>query len=180
MAHRRGSFGRPRGGSSCRKTSWEFGPFGTVASSAAGSILFPNSAQSTSDGLTIVRTRGELLVYLTAANAVLGGFQWAFGMGIVSENAFGIGVMAVPGPITDIAWDGWVVFETGTVKSAGIIASDLPGNAGSSMVRIRLDSKGMRKFRATDVLVAVLQISAEVATSVIAADLSSRILVKIP
>ena len=144
-------------------------------------MLFPLAAQSVAEGQTIVRIRGELLVFLSVATAALDGFRWAFGMGIVSENAGDVGVTAVPSPIVDIAWDGWMVYETGHCTGWDILpATGNNANAGSSMVRITIDSKAMRKFRFSDILMPVFAATDEVGAAVIQANLSSRVLVKLP
>ena len=173
------SFTRQRG-SLRRKSTWSEGPFGTVSLSAAASVIFPMSQQAVVDGLTLVRTRGELSVFLSVATAALDGFRWAFGMCIVSENAAGVGVIAIPSPIVDADWDGWFVYDTGTVKGWDIIpATGANANMGSSQTRIRIDSRAMRKFKSTDVMVGVLAGSDEVGAAVINADLSTRFLVKL-
>ena len=164
-----------------RLTTWNLGPFGTVTAAAAGHVVFPTSIQAAVDGLTIVRIRGELLVYLSAADNPKSGFRWAFGMGIVTENAAGIGVTAVPSPIADAGWNGWMVYETGTVRAWDPIpATGNNSNSGSSMARILIDSKAMRKIKLTDVLIGVFAATDETFVATIDADLSSRMLFKLP
>ena len=161
-----------------RQVSWVIGPEGLIAAiSAPTNNIFPTGTIAIESGLTLVRTRGELLVYLvTAGGANIEGFRWAFGMCIVTENAAGIGVTAVPGPITDIAWDGWFVYETGQVATQG---GTLDQGSLTSAVRIPIDSKAMRKFKESDVVLGVLEVFEQGADSVMAAHLSSRMLVKL-
>jgi len=125
----------------------------------------------------LVRTRGELMLYLVTADAAGSGFQWAFGMCMVSSTAAGIGVTAVPGPITDIGWDGWFVYEVGTLESASADVTVQPGN--NTAQRIMIDSKAMRKWKETDVAFGVLQV-VERGTATMRASLDSRMLVKLP
>ena len=151
MAHsRRSSF--PRTGGQRRQTSWEVGPSGSAATSATSNNVFPIAAESLLDKLTIMRTRGSLLVQYTTGDAVSEGHDWAFGMCIVSQNAAGIGVTAIPDPLIDIGWEGWFVYEMGTVKQTTTTLDLAEVGAG---VRIEIDSKAMRKLRITDNVVAM-------------------------
>ena len=166
----------PRGsGANRRLVSWALGPRGTVGTiSGSSNNTFQTGAQALDDGLTIVRIRGRLLINLLSASAASEGFGWAFGMGIVSENAAGIGVTALPDPIADIAWDGWMVYETGFLmaRDATPLTSDL------TALQIVIDSKAMRKIKNTDVLVAMFG-TLEIGTATIAPFLESRLLAKL-
>ena len=163
-----------------RRTSWSLGPFGTSAISISnGTALFPTGAVATQDGLTIVRSRGEVLLMLSATDQLLGGWgEISLGLCIVSENAFAVGITAVPHPSTDIAWDGWLWYWTGALRSittsAVLLGQDLPAQA-----RIVVDSKAMRKIKATDVLVGVIEVGTEAGTATITAEMNTRILLKL-
>ena len=179
MAHSR-RFGRSAHGASTarRKTSWGSGPSGVISRTATGSNLFAVGAQATVAGLTLVRTRGNLLVFLSSIATALDGFSGAIGMAIVSENAFGVGVTAIPTPVTDLAWDGWLYHRFFSVK--GVTATEADGaNAVSAVERIQIDSKAMRKFKETDLLVAVIE-GTEVGGVTFNATLETRTLVKLP
>ena len=174
MAHARHSRFQRNGAR--RRVSWSLGPSGTTGVlSATGTSIFPVAAQALTDDLTLVRTRGRLLVQLITATAS-GGFQWAFGMCNVTENAAGIGVTAVPDPLDDIAWDGWFVYETG--QQISVDASPSEGAEGSQLF-IVIDSKAMRKTHDTDVIVAVFAVT-EVGTATMEANLMTRLLDKLP
>ena len=139
--------------------------------------LFPATAVVNLAGLTIVRTRGELLVYLTGAGgAKTEGFRYAFGMCVVSENAAGVGVTAVPGPITDIGWDGWFVYESGTVAQ---MFTGLGEASPSQSSRISIDSKAMRKVKQSDVILGVIEFDEQGDGAEVSANLACRILVKL-
>jgi len=160
-----------------RRVSWVFGPsgtFGTISTTSA--VVSTTGLQLIAEDLTITRTRGELLLYLGSGDAIGSGFEWAFGMAVVSENAFGIGITAVPQPFDDIGWDGWFVYERGTLEAAG---ASVAGDEISTQSRVVIDSKAMRKTHATDVVVAVLQVN-ERGTATMRASLVSRVLVKLP
>ena len=167
----------PRGGgSSRRQSSWEPGPGGET-SLIAGTVveLFGTSVQAATGGLTAVRLRGDLFVQLASNPAAIGdGYEGAMGVGIVSENAAGIGVTAVPAPLTDVRWDGWLYHRFFTVKGVSATLEDGPG----ASVRIDVDSKAMRKFNESDVMVAVLEV-VERGTETVQATFQSRILLKL-
>ena len=173
MAHsRRSSF--PRTNGQRRQVSWEIGPSGSIATSISANSLIPVAAESVLDKLTVMRTRGSLLVQYATGDAAAEGFQWAFGMCIVTQNAFGIGVTAVPDPIADIAWEGWFVYETGVVKQVAATLDQAEIGAGQ---RIEIDSKAMRKLRITDNVVGVFATTAIGTPGQVRATLVSRILV---
>jgi len=157
-----------------RPTSWGVGARGTLQVAADTINLFSSTVVALEDGLTIVRTRGELNLTLSAASVASDGWpQIAVGLCIVSENAAGVGVTAIPDPIADIGWDGWFWYWTGS-----LFQSDVQPD-GSGSARIVVDSKAMRKFKGTDVVVGVLSALGELQTSVFQATLNTRTLVKI-
>ena len=178
MARLRGSPFPRRSGSQRRRVSWSLGPHGTFGGiSSSAVVLAPINAQALLDDLTIVRIRGRLLVNLETAAGAGEGFEWAMAMAIVSENAAGIGVTAVPDPIADIGWDGWILYESGVIFARDASPLDEGGPAGSQL--IELDSKAMRKLHLSDVLVAVFA-TTETGTSLMRPVLASRILSKLP
>ena len=59
---------------------------------------------------TVTRTRGQLTVtsdQIAAVEVSMG----AFGMIVVSDDAFTAGIGSVPGPVSDIGNDGWFVWQ---------------------------------------------------------------------
>ena len=177
MAHSRGSRFQKR--SVRRAVSWSLGPSGIITAGDSAVALFGTAAAALLDDLTIVRVRGDLILNLTAAAGVNQGEEWAFGMCIVSENAAGIGVTAVPDPIGDIGWDGWFVYETGTLLARD--ATPLTDASGDNVIqRIKIDSKAMRKIHLTDVVVAVLGNAEIGGSSTMGGFLQSRMLAKLP
>ena len=148
---------------------------GGISSSSVTSS--PVSAQALLDDLTIVRIRGRLLVNLETAAGAGEGFEWALGMCVVTENAAGIGVTALPDPLTDIGWDGWMLYESGLIFARDATPLDEGGPAGSQL--IELDSKAMRKLHASDVLVALFA-TTETGTALMRPHLVSRLLSKLP
>jgi len=169
-------------GSNRRLTDWNEGPFTTAVQSisAAGTQIALTNSQATVEGLTIVRIRGEFVAWLETVTTIGDGFaNAAFGMCIVNENAAGIGVTAIPSPLDDVTWDGWLVhrffgpvigFSTTESENTGVV----------SQVRMEVDSKAMRKFKATDVLVFVIGVAQEVGTATLTWGTRHRLLLKLP
>ena len=129
-----------------RSTSWETGPLSadTTVSSSTGK-LWSATAVPQVDGLTVVRMRGLINIWLTAATAAGDGFAGAFGIGITSDEAIAIGVTAVPSPLSNMAWEGWIWHSFWDVRAlTGTIADGV--NAGVTYQRVVVDSKAMRKL----------------------------------
>ena len=163
-----------------RLTGWSEGPgdFPTLQSITGASVgIVGQGAQSNSEGLTVVRIRGVIGLTLTAADAALSGFRGAFGICRVSENAFGIGVTAVPAPLTDRFWDGWMWHQHYYLMQAAVFSAQIAG--GSALVTIPIDTKAMRKVPATDIIVLVGE-HIESGTAVMNVTASTRLLAKLP
>ncbi len=165
--------------SSRRPVAWSVGPRGILTAVSTNQVqAFGSTAVSTADNQTIVRTRGQLLLYLSAADAARTGFhEVAFGMCVVSQNAAGVGITAIPTPLTDIGWDGWFVHWMGTVVAS---SSTVDGSDRAAVVRVDIDSKAMRKIHATDNIVAVMEFASEIGVAVLEGDFDSRLLTKVP
>ena len=127
------------------------------------------------DGLTLVRTRGQFEAFLVASTAAGDGFSGAIGIGIVSAPAFAIGVTAVPMPIGEIEWDGWLYHRFFAVHAPGT------GTASSSEVRqrVEIDSKAMRKVGREEVIYAAVEVFIT-GTASLKVRLFSRVLLKLP
>ena len=98
-----------------RATDWAFSATSSAEINipAASKVLLALFIPASFVGLTpstIIRTRGRFDIGSDqeAASEVQIG---AFGIGIVSETAGGVGVTAVPGPDNDPLWDGWFVHQ---------------------------------------------------------------------
>ena len=152
MARGRG-FPRVRGGAK-RRTDW-IGPAdqGFVSVASAGATLLSNVQFSTSS--TIVRVRGHIAIRPAVYSAdvdIIG----AYGIGIVSAEAFTVGITAVPEPFSDGDWGGWFVYETFSMRvefrsDTGVLAGD------QSTLSIPIDSKAMRKVESNEALVVVAE-----------------------
>ena len=158
-------------GSQRRKSAWEEGPgaVGQTGVSANTSFILGAGAQAQVDGLTLVRLRGELLFYLSAAGTTLDGFSGAFGIGVVTNAAFAVGASAVPMPITEMEENIWLYHQVVQCFGTGDY---------SSALRVQVDSKAMRKLNVGDTIYAALELT-EVGTAVLQASFDSRVLVKL-
>ena len=146
---------------------------------AAGSSVWSLGSIALLDGLTIVRIRGELSLYLSVVTTVFDGFQrWAAGICIVSENAATVGVTAIPASLTDIGWDGWM-WHHSAAGMAGFSTAET-GQSVMEAVRIPIDTKAMRKLRETDVVVGVIEMGTEIGTATVRYAAQTRMLSKLP
>ena len=160
---------------SSRQTTWSLGPSGeTGVISTSVSALFSVGAQALEDGLTIVRTHGEVLASLLTGTGTGDGYECAVGICIVSENAAAVGITAVPMSMMDIGWDGWFAHKQFLVKTP--VANELLND--STMFRWDIDSKAMRKIRETDVVLGVVEV-AKLGTATLQLTLRSRLLAKL-
>ena len=176
--------------SASRKTSWAVGPE-TGASGAAqgisGSIaeLAASAAQALQDGLTLVRTRGELVLWLKTATAVGDGFHGAFGIAQATSAAFLAGAASLPTPLTEEDWDGWLYHRYFNIQSPGPIAvatasqEVLQVNNVAAGLRIEVDSKAMRKSSVDEAIYAAIEV-VEVGTATMNWAFNCRLLCKLP
>ena len=187
MAHSRGS--GTRRFPARRKTSWEIGAQTGVDGAStnitsSGATLAGGGAAATLDGLTLVRTRGDLNLFITTSNGVGNGFHGAFGIGIGNENAFAAGAASLLTPLTDEEWDGWIyhryfgVFSGGTIAAATAAQQADQVNAVSGALHIEVDSKAMRKLTQQDTIYAMLEV-VELGTCSMEWAFNSRSLIKL-
>ena len=139
-----------------RSRTWSLGPGGTgvtvfTASSVAilGSGVTPVGTES-----TLARTRGLLEIFLTGATSAGDGFQGAFGIGKATAAAFTVGVTAIPTPITEVAWDGWLYHRFISLHAPATVSA---GVTPAVTERIEIDSKAMRKITDEEVFFAAVE-----------------------
>ena len=141
-----------------------------------GTAIFATGQQFLLDGLTMVRTRGELQLQVSVLPGfVVTFFEFAVGLCIVTENAADVGATAIPDPVVDSGWEGWIWHQFGV---AGIGPG--VGAVVDRAIQYEVDSKAMRKIRSTDVIVAVLGGEETGTAGTITGFMDSRILVKLP
>ena len=101
---------------------------------------------------TVIRVRGQISIKPTtyAVDLTIVG---AWGMGIVSEEAFNAGVASIPEPFSDADWGGWLAwrnfsFHFEQISNAGVFLASWD---------FEVDSKAMRKIGVNEVLVHVAE-----------------------
>ena len=142
---------RPRG--KARLTQW-VGPadqaFVNVAT--GGSTLV--ALVSFEEALTVIRNRGGFAHKPQAYSSDLT-YAGAVGMGIVTAEAFAIGITAIPTPFSDADWGGWMVWRSFAQQN------ELQGTAANvifpAAVVMEIDSKAMRKVTPNEVLVIIAE-----------------------
>jgi len=184
---RRSGFPRGRTIPPRRANSWDFGPGQAGAQSQiTGSVTTLASASLSVlvDGLTLARLRGMFHSYLSAAAAPQDGFVGAFGIAVATTAAIAVGATAVPSPITEQDWDGWLYWTPVFLVSPGVIdgtvsddRSSISGQTGSQIQVV--DSKAMRKLNEAESIYGALEVS-EVGTATMNWHFDSRILLKLP
>ena len=144
-----------------------------VAISADATRILGAVAQATIDGLTIARVRGLLQLTLDTAGSAADGFVGAVGLCIAPENAVGVGITAIPHPVADLEWDGWLWHSFFRI-SGGLGTGDFSG-----MASVPVDGKAKRKLTEDDALVAVLECT-EIGAATMNVFFDSRMLVYMP
>jgi len=159
-----------------RKTSWELGPAilsGTVSISSSSSAILGVGAETLVDGHTLVRIRGNLTAFLTAATSAGDGFIANVGIGIVTAEAFAVGITACPLPQADLDWDGWLWMQTIVLRPQSFASGR------SGIIDVEIDSKSMRKLNTGDTIFFAVE-GDETGTAVLTFAADTRVLVKLP
>ena len=187
MARSRGFGLAPRRGPR-RRTAWALGPQtttdgGAQAITTSSSVLATGGGTVSLAGLTLVRLRGDLNVFLTAADAVNGGYHGAFGIGIVKSEVFAAGITSMPTPLTSEAENVWLYHRYFSILAAGIIGgaamSDSEAvHSTSAALHIEVDSKAMRKLAIGETFFAAVEV-VEIGTAGMMFAFNSRVLVKL-
>ena len=174
---RRSSHDRVRTGSR-RRTGWEEGP-GTqtlVSLTTSGSSVVGLGFSTSIDGFTVARMRGYVEMFLNAAVGADGnGFAGAIGIGIVSSAAFAVGITAMPTPITEITWEGWLYHRFFSLHSSDITAGDVDHRNESW----EIDSKAMRKLDSDDTIFVAVE-ATETGTAQLNVRVGTRMLMFLP
>jgi len=160
-----------------RQTGWGLGPGGTSVLTLSGtgsSFLGSVVVLALEEKATLVRTRGELDVYLRTSDGVASGLQGAIGVAKATTAAVAAGIASVPTPITEADWDGWLFWHPISVHTM-----DGDTGAGPPMSqRLEVDSKAMRKWTQEETMYAAIEV---VEIGAVTADVffDSRMLVKL-
>ena len=174
---RRAGFPRVVSQRSRRLTTWDEGVGGgaPVVETAPVSRFLGSALQFSVDGLTLVRTRGQFMANLTSASAAAAGFHGAVGIGLATAAAVAVGITAVPTPITEQGWDGWIWWMP--IYCFAGRADEVMGDLANQ--RTEIDTKGMRKITEEDALYAAIEVS-EVGVASLNVALDCRMLFKLP
>ncbi len=123
---------------------------------STGNAVIVASFDAEANGMkrpTVVRTRGQIavapVVGVTADVDIIG----AVGACIVTDNAFGIGISAIPFPFDDAGWEGWFMWRSFSMRFEANAAL----TAHINQIEFEIDSKGMRKINSDETLVIVAQ-----------------------
>ena len=116
---------------------------------AAGATL--TESFNPGEALTVIRNRGQISIQPQAFNADLA-IVGAFGLIVVSNEAFVAGVGSIPEPFTDGDAD-WLVWRAFSYRF------DFGTNVGLSFPdwQLEIDSKAMRKMGPNDVMVGIAE-----------------------
>jgi len=160
-------------------TAWDQGPEEVNGSHTANGSAIWSSGRvlATEEKVTLIRLRGLVTITILASASVGDGFFGAFGIGLVSSAAFTAGVAAVPTPITEIAWPGWMWHEFFDVRTSTATIAD-GVNAVGVVSRIQIDSKAMRKWGSDQTLMGITEV-VESGVAQIETQASVRMLVKL-
>jgi len=159
-----------------RLTDWGFGVDMLDQSISATGKILGTTSLTIGQTSTIVRIRGLLHVMITAASGIDEGYLGAAGIALVNTDAFGVGITAIPGPLTDAHWDNWMWHSFFDVRSITATIGD-GVNSQSVSQRLIIDSKAMRKWDPAETLVLMVE-GVESGTSILRVNGDSRILVK--
>ncbi len=143
-----------RTGGRKRVTTW-VGPADqdSVAVASGASVIIASFVPASNGMLapTIVRSRGEVAIRnsVVASDQDIGG---AFGICIVSDEAFAAGTASIPRPFDDSDWGGWFVWQS--FKSQFELR-DSTGASGlnETSLRYQVDSKAMRRVSDNETVV---------------------------
>jgi len=152
------------------RSSWEVGPEtagggAPQALTTSQAVLAGTAVQANVDGQTLIRTRGELLIFMESAGSAGDGFNGAFGIAKATSAAVLAGVTSIPTPITEEAWDGWLYHRYFNIFSGGPIAAATAAqeanqvNSVCAAIRIEIDSKAMRKFDVNEAFYACIEVT---------------------
>ena len=173
-----------------RKTSWNIGPQSGVDGapqtlSGTNVDLATGGAVVVAEGVTLVRTRGELAMHLEVAS-LQDGFHGAFGIAVATSTAFTAGIGSLPTPLDEESWDGWLYHRYFSLLAGGIVAAATAAtqqnqiNSTSAALRFEVDSKAMRKLQVDQTIYAALQVVEFGASAQMVWSFNSRMLVKLP
>jgi len=139
-----------------RKPQWVAPADQEAVNVSAGASVIISSFDPSAAGLlgaTLVRSRGIATVrpQSFAADSTVAG---AFGICVVSDDAFIAGTAAIPRPFDDADWGGWLVWRSfDDVWEFG----DATGIPNRQAIQMEIDSKAMRKVGGNETVVTMCE-----------------------
>ncbi len=175
MARSRG-FQYPR--RSRRSTDWGAGVVGSEIIQTSSGKSLGTFGGSFTEPSTLVRIRGDFLAFIRVSDTIGEGARYAFGIAIVTDQAFAAGIASIPGPLAEDDWDGWLFHRYGSLFTP--LAAQADGAAaGSTWHRWEIDSKAMRKVDDDNMTLIGMVESVFSGTAQVQFDWNSRSLVKL-
>ena len=151
MAHR-GGFSR---GAVRQRKHWHSIAGSTVNFTASATAILGTFTAASGDPFTVLRSIGSLLVWPTGGGTFVASDEATitFGIGKVSADAAALGFSAMPDPADepDYDWLWWYAVQIAVTETTQV------GVLIPSAERVRIESKGMRKFKPRESLVMVGQ-----------------------
>ena len=135
-----------------RETTWfQFQPVRVTIGPGTAVLVFAlNAAALALRPFTIVRTR--FLLGLRSDQAAVNELQEVgVGLAVVSDQAVGVGVTAIPTPITDMGSNLWFVHQLMYADESALVDKVKP------MITVEVDSKAMRKVEVGQDIVVVAE-----------------------
>jgi len=130
------------------------------------------------DGLTLIRVRGTWTVEVDVIPTLATNFfKYALGLCIVTEQAFAVGATALPGPLSENDWDGWLWHHQGI---AGAVPQALSNIGAGRISAVPVDTKAMRKQPQGMVLIGMVEVDETGVAGTFRSELESRMLSKLP
>jgi len=126
---------------------------------------------------TLVRTRGELLLQVSATGATLTNGVIGLGLIVVNAAAFAAGVTSLPSPMTEAGSD-WLWHHIAAFGTTAAFANPYDQAIGNVVDRVRLDGKAMRKVDSNQLVVLVVENLAQTSTITVVINGFIRVLFK--
>ena len=148
-----------------RTVLWAQGPGSvTVTSFSSSTTSVLGLGQTSLGGVTIVRMRGAFEAHLQTVGSAGDGFHCGVGIGIVTGDAFSVGVGSMPNPLADIDWGGWLYHWIFDLHTPTATIGDGVNSAGAH-IRFQIDSKAMRKMKPNETIFGSIQTEEDGAAS---------------
>ena len=135
---------------------WGFMPSGVTSLTTATTVIAPGGLSFSEPG-TIMRCRGSMFLGISAATAAGDEAKVAFGLALVSTDAFDAGSGSMPDPAAEPDYP-WLWWTQETIFSPFVIdGTGSDDSSGRVAIHIPIDTKAMRKVKPRMTLAMVSQ-----------------------